>query len=116
MLNQLNENELKELHVIHQVIGLLSLAHRPIAWRGVGISKNIKDSNIAINTLDYLSLIHSESENIKDILSDNPMNDLNTYKERLKEAIARADNKYNQDDLHPNTVQCLDDIRELLEI
>ncbi|MDW4404373.1 hypothetical protein QI045_12710 [Staphylococcus saprophyticus] len=115
MLNQLNENELKELHVIHQVIGKLSLAHRPVAWR-FGIPKNIKDSDIALNTLDYLSLIHSESENIKDILSDTPMNDLNSYKEQLKEAITRADNKYNQDDLHPHTVQCLDTIRELLEI
>jgi hypothetical protein len=116
MLKQLSENELEELHVIHQVIGQLSLAHRPLAWGGRGVSENIQKDKMAVNTLHYLSLIHSETENIKDVLSDLPMNDLHSYKDQIKEAITRADKKYNYKDLHPETITCVDNIRDLLEM
>ncbi|MFG0934609.1 hypothetical protein ACF91D_28555 [Staphylococcus sp. 231237_7MaSpsaltlick] len=114
MLKQLNENELKELHIIHQVIGQLSLAHRPVAWRG--IPKDEYLAKLSINTLAYLSKIHSETENIMDVLIDPPYNDINSYKKELKVAIYRADEEYSTVELHPGIKVYFDNIRKLLEI
>lgn len=116
MLKQLEDKELKELQVIHQVMHQLSLAHRPLAWKSMGLQKKDKKNKVVINTLIYLSLIHSEIENISDVLLDNRMYDVYTYKEQIKEAIIRADNHYNNNDLHPQTMMCIENIRNLLEI
>lgn len=114
MLKQLNENELQDLHVIHQVLGQLSLAHRPVAWGGIPSNKNMR--KISINSLEYLSQIHSETENIQDILSDNSLNDIISYKNQLKDAVIRADKHYATVELHPFVNDHMNIIRELLEI
>lgn len=114
MLKQLNEAELQDLHVIHQVLGQLSLAHRPVAWRGIPSDENSR--KLSINSLEYLSQIHSETENIKDVLVENPLNDIISYKKQLKDAIIRADKHYTTVELHPDINKHLNIIRELLEI
>lgn len=116
MFKQLKENELQELHVIHQVMHQLSLAHRPLVWRHKGLPKNNKENKLLINTLAYLSLIHSEIENIQDILIDDAMYDVYSYKEQIKDAIIRADSHYKTSDLYPNSIRNFENIRNLLEI
>ncbi|WP_239772180.1 MULTISPECIES: hypothetical protein [Mammaliicoccus] len=116
MFKQLKENELQELHVIHQVMHQLSLAHRPLVWRRKGLPKNNEERKLVINTLAYLSLIHSEIENINDVLLNNTMYDVYSYKKQVKEAISRADNHYKTSDLYPDSVRNFENIRNLLEI
>lgn len=116
MFKQLKENELQELHVIHQVMHQLSLAHRPLVWRRKGLPKNNEETKLVINTLAYLSLIHSEIENIRDVLLYNTMYDVYIYKEQIKESIIRADNHYKISDLYPDSIRHIENIRGLLEI
>lgn len=107
MLNQLSDVEVKELENIHQVIYLLSLAHRPI-WK---FKDRFLEDKRVIHTSIYLSKIHSDTENINEVLYD-----VYKYKNEIKKAIVSADKLYNEQDLIPDTVKWMDNIRSLLEI